>query len=407
MSGADLPPGPPSGAPSAPGCVAVIPARGGSKGIPGKNLLPLGGVPLVARAVAAARAASTVSRVIVSTDDAAIAEVARRAGAEVVDRPHDLAGDRASSESALLHTLDVLEQAEGAVPEILAFLQCTSPLIEPGDIDGTVTLVAAGEHDSALTVAPNHRFLWRRTRSGAAGVNHDPVQRLPRQELEPEFVETGAVYAMRVDGFRASGHRFFGSIGLHEVPTARSFELDDPDDVVVAQALVGTGAAAERRRLLPTRVEAIICDFDGVLTDNRVEVSEDGTESVTCDRGDGFGIEMVRRAGVQVAVISKERNPVVSARCRKLQVHCIQGIDDKVPALLGWLGEVGIDPADAVFVGNDLNDLECMGAVGAGVAVADAVREVRAQATIVLERNGGQGAVRELCDLVLQNRGAS
>src|SRR6185312_10262279 len=126
-------------------CCAVIPARGGSKGIPGKNLKRIAGQPLIALSIQAAKRAKRVQRVIVSTDDPAIAEVAREHGAEVMVRPAELSTDAASSESALLHVLEQLERTENYKPQLLVFLQCTSPLTEPEDIDGSVELLLQKE----------------------------------------------------------------------------------------------------------------------------------------------------------------------------------------------------------------------------------------------------------------------
>jgi N-acylneuraminate cytidylyltransferase len=141
------------------------------------------------------------------------------------------------------------------------------------------------------------------------------------------------------------------------------------------------------------------------MTDNRVTVSADGREAVVCDRGDGLGIERLRAAGVPMAVLSRERDPVVAARCAKLGLPVEQGLLDKVPRLLAWLAARGIDPAQAVYVGNDVNDLEAMAAVGCAVAPADAHPEALRRARLVLDRRGGAGAVRELADLILERQG--
>jgi YrbI family 3-deoxy-D-manno-octulosonate 8-phosphate phosphatase len=145
----------------------------------------------------------------------------------------------------------------------------------------------------------------------------------------------------------------------------------------------------------------VVFDFDGVFTDDRVYVAEDGHESVVCSRGDGLGVARLRQHGVRMAVLSTESNPVVSARCRKLGLHCRQGIEDKGTALRVLVSECGVDLAQVVFVGNDVNDLECLRLARMGVAVADARPEVRAIADWVLRSAGGRGAVRELCELVI------
>ena len=144
-------------------------------------------------------------------------------------------------------------------------------------------------------------------------------------------------------------------------------------------------------------------DFDGVLTDNRVWVSESGEESVACNRSDGMGLSMLRKNGIRVIVLSTERNPVVAARCEKLNLPCDQGIDDKRSALLRLAKKYDANLDDVVYIGNDVNDLECICMVGCGIAVADAHLTVLNAADVVLTNRGGYGAVREFCDLLLKS----
>jgi len=385
-------------------CCAVIPARGGSKGIIGKNLRVVGGKPLIAHTILAAKDSRYVDKVVVSTDDTQIADVAQRFGAQLVWRPAELASDTASSEAGLLHALDHLERTEHYVPDVLAFLQCTSPLTVAQDIDGTIEAMLREGADSALSVTRFHYFLWRRTSASADGINHDKRVRPRRQDREPEFLETGAVYALHVPGFRAAKHRFFGKTVLYETPLERSCEIDERGDLDVAEVLLRSRERGQILGLLPEPVAALVMDFDGVLTDDTVTVDQDGRESVVCSRSDGMGLEALRKAGVPLVVISKERNPVVAARCRKLQIRCEQGIEAKLPVLRAFCRELAVPLEHTVYVGNDINDLECLDAVGCGVVVADAHPTAKLHASIVLKSHGGLGAVRELCDLILEQR---
>lgn len=383
-----------------PEVLALIPARGGSKSLPRKNVLPLAGMPLIAHTIRAAKAASLVTRVVVSTEDAEIATIARRFGAEVIDRPIDLATDEASSEAALLHALEYLEATEGYHPSILCFLQCTSPLTAPEDIDGVLTAMITAKADTALAVTRFHYFVWRQDEAGdAVGVNHDKSVRLRRQDREPEFLETGAVYAMSAAKFRVARHRFFGDSVFHEMPASRVLEVDDPDDFVAAALRLKTDHKIPSQ--LPSTIEGIAFDFDGVFTDDRVLVDEHGSEAVHCSRRDGMGIEMLRDAGMRMIVISKERNPVVARRCEKLRLEYHQGLDSKIGALKAWIDDQRIDAENVIFVGNDINDSECMAAVGCAVVPADAHPIARSAASIILSSNGGTGAIRELADRIL------
>ena len=153
-------------------------------------------------------------------------------------------------------------------------------------------------------------------------------------------------------------------------------------------------------------IKLLALDVDGVLTNNLVYVDENGTEQVASSRGDSMGIRLVREAlPIEFMVISTEVNPVVTARCNKLKIEVYQGIKDKVAVLKNVLKEKGIPAEEAVFIGNDVNDLECLELVGYAVVPVDAEPEVKRHADLVISRKGGRGAVREFCDTLLEKFG--
>ncbi|MGY1437601.1 acylneuraminate cytidylyltransferase [Streptomyces reniochalinae] len=417
-----------------PAVLAVIPARGGSKGVAAKNLAPVAGVPLVARAARECLAARNVTDVVVSTDDPAIAEAARSAGAEVVERPSALAGDLASSEAAVLHAMDQWEKRHRTPLHTVLLVQCTSPFLVREDVEGVAAAVLDDGADSALTVAPFHGFVWRAgapaaggeavplggvpTDTGgpppqpggapaapsghtgsAYGVNHDRAVRARRQDRPEDLLETGAAYAMDAMGFREAGHRFFGRTAVVRTDPARVLEIDDPHDLDRARALAPLlDADRQGPGALPTRedIDAVVLDFDGTQTDDRVYVDSEGRETVAVHRGDGLGIAALRRAGLDVLILSTETNPVVAARAAKLRLPVLHGIDRKDLALKRWCEERGIAPERVLYAGNDANDLGCFALAGWPVAVADAHDAVRAAARAVTTRRGGAGAVREI-----------
>jgi YrbI family 3-deoxy-D-manno-octulosonate 8-phosphate phosphatase len=392
----------PRAAPSTPttGVCAIIPARGGSKGVPRKNLRTIGGQPLVARSVQTLLASSTVGSVFVSTDDPEIAAVASRAGARVIERPVGLSGDEASSESALDHALTHLA-SHGVVPDVTVFVQATSPFVRASDIDRAVTLVRAGECDVAFSAVRSDVHLWRGGVDGPEGVNHHPAVRRRRQDREPEHAETGGFYAMRTRGFQEHGHRFFGRLRLVEVDPTEALEIDTEHDLMLAELI-----HARRETVLGSRpsaipARAVVTDFDGVHTADRVVVDQHGIESVEVNRSDGMGVAQLRRAGIPVLILSTETNPVVQARATKLGVEAVTGCDDKLRALVEWADAQGVALADVAYLGNDVNDVTCLRAVGWPVVVAGAHPDARAASHIVLRRHGGDGAVRELADRVL------
>ncbi|MGV9562113.1 cytidylyltransferase domain-containing protein [Streptomyces sp. NPDC003480] len=409
--------------------LAVIPARGGSKGVPAKNLAPVGGIPLVARAVRECLAARLVTDVVVSTDDQAIAAAAREAGAEVVLRPAAIAGDTATSEDAVLHAMEAHEALHGSPVDVVLLVQCTSPFLVREDVDGVAAAVVENGADTALTVAPFHGFIWRdaadepapvigsqrtgevggATRvanttatDGGYGVNHDKSFRPRRQDRPQDLLETGAAYAMDAAGLREHRHRFFGHTELVRTDPARVLEIDDPHDLARARALASHFDAA-RPGALPTRadIDAVVLDFDGTQTDDRVLIDSDGHEFVSVHRGDGLGIAALRKSGLTMLILSTEQNPVVAARARKLKIPVLHGIDRKDLALKQWCEEQGIAPERVLYVGNDVNDLPCFALVGWPVAVASAHDVVRGAARAVTTVPGGDGAIREIASWIL------
>ena len=150
-----------------------------------------------------------------------------------------------------------------------------------------------------------------------------------------------------------------------------------------------------------SRAKLLIFDFDGVFTDNIVYVSEDGTESVSCWRSDGLGLSKIKQLGIPIYVLSTEKNPVVTARCDKLQIDCIQDCENKLLAIKRLAQQYRCSLDEILFVGNDINDQSCLEAVGLPMVVADAYPDVTMFSRYTTQNCGGRGAVREICDLIV------
>ena len=382
------------------GATVIIPARGGSKGVPLKNLRPIAGRSLVGRAIDAALATESVTSVYVSTDHPGIADEARRCGAGVIERPASLSGDTASSESAVLHALEILE-SRGERPAVTVLMQCTSPFIRPEDLQAAVTAVESESADVAFSTVEDHGFLWTRTSNGnVTAVGHQVAYRPRRQDRAPQMRETGAFYAMNTEGFLETRHRFFGTLSAIEVPAWTAPEIDSLDDLEHAIRI----AELHEAPVQALDVDALIMDFDGVHTDDSVTITQDGTESVKVSRSDGMGIKMLRQAGVPMVIVSTETNPVVTARGKKLKVEVMQGIEHKAEAVASWIKEHTLDPARVAFLGNDNNDQPAFAEVGWPLAVVDAQPVVARTARVTISARGGHGAVREVCDRILAAR---
>jgi len=218
---------------------AIIPARGGSKGIKKKNLQCVGNKPLIVRTIEAAKNSEYINRVIVSTDDKEISEVAQTNGSEVIDRPADISGDDANTESALLHVLNLLREKDNYLPDITVLLQCTAPFTYAEDIDGTINSLKNNKADSAFAATNFHYFLWKYANTKSViGINHNEKEiRKRRQDVNPQFQEAGSVYAFLTDGFLTNKNRFFGKIIVYPIPSERLFEIDNETELIKANII--------------------------------------------------------------------------------------------------------------------------------------------------------------------------
>ena len=399
--------------------LALIPARGGSKGIPRKNINLFAGYPLISYSIAAGLQAESVTRVLVSTDDVEIAEVAREWGAETPFlRPAELAQDQTTDLPVFQHALHQLKENEGYSPDLVIQLRPTSPIRPRHCVDEAVALMQQHpEADSVRGVVPSGQNPYKMWRLNGKEHAMTPLMSLegvaepfnaPRQSLPSTYWQTGHIDVIRPQVILSQDSMSGKTILPYLIDPHYTVDIDTPFDWLRYEWLVRNGGLdmvdpASKRRHLPEKTSLVVMDFDGVLTDNLVYMDEDGKESVSSSRGDSMGIRLVREGlPIEFIVISTEVNPVVSARCKKLKVEVFQGINDKPSVLRQFLRERNIPPQEVVFIGNDVNDLGCMSMVGYAVVPADAEPEVKRHADLVLTCNGGKGAVREFCDILLQ-----
>lgn len=400
-----------------PEVLAIIPARGGSKGIPRKNIREFAGYPLIAYSIAAGLQADTITRVIVSTDDSEIAEVARVFGAEVPFlRPAELAQDDTLDLPVFEHALNWLYEQDAYRPDVVVQLRPTSP-VRPSDlVDQAVQkLIDNRKADSVRGVVPagqNPHKMWR---IGADGMmlpllsveGVDEPYNSPRQKLPPVYWQTGHIDVIRPQVILEKKSMSGNVVLPVHIDPAFTVDIDNLIDWARYEWLVRERDLdmvhpGHRPRPWPEKVSLVVFDFDGVMTDNRVFVDQHGFESVAANRSDGMGIEMLIAAGFKAVIISTETNPVVAARAKKIGLPYFHGIGDKASTLRAYLAKEEIPAEETIYIGNDVNDLSCFPIVSCAVAVADAVGEVRRKADQVLSLPGGHGAVREVCDILLR-----
>lgn len=377
--------------------LAVIPARGGSKGIPRKNIKLLAGKPLIAHTIEAAKN-SICSRVVVSTDDKEIGEIALKYGAEVVWRPKEISGDLSSSEQALLHVLEK-KKKKNYSPDLLVFLQCTAPLTTSEDINKTIEVLQDENADSAFAAVDFHYFLWKKNKEGVIGINHDKMKRLMRQEKEPQYKEAGAVYVMDTKGFLKHKHRFFGKTVMYKMPLERNLEIDEPVDFKIAEMFIN-----ENKSTFSHSIKLILFDVDGVFTDGSVYLDENGKENLRFSRIDGKGIELLRNSGYKIGIISAEDSSIVKKRMEKLKIKEIHlGIKDKLSLYKNLKSKYSLSDKEIAFCGDDVQDIPVLQKVGLGFCPLNAQEDVKKICHYRSSFKGGEGFVRDVANFLIKN----
>jgi N-acylneuraminate cytidylyltransferase len=230
--------------------------------------------------------------------------------------------------------------------------------------------------------------------------------------LPPIYWQTGHIDAIRASTIKQKKSLTGDVIYPLVIDPRYTVDIDNLSDWAKYEALAASGLEmvnpGRMKRPIPTKIDLVISDFDGVITDNRVWVNENGLEFVAAYRSDSIGVELLRTIGIEVMILSSEPNRVVEARARKMGVHVVHGvgIHDKGHVMREILEQKNIKAENVIYIGNDLNDLPCFELAGWAVAVTDAYPEVIQAADFVLSKAGGHGALRELCDLLLRQRKA-
>jgi YrbI family 3-deoxy-D-manno-octulosonate 8-phosphate phosphatase len=385
--------------------VAFIPVRGGSKSIPGKNIKPLGGRPLLHWTLEAACQAQRIDEVVVSSDSEEILACARAfAHPKVVAvlRPSEFATDTASTESAML------DYAENNQFDRMVLVQATSPLTTSGDLDGAIAHMEELGADSLLSGTHEFRFRWGRDQAGTVvAENYQPVTRPRRQDWAGEFMENGAFYVTSHTLLLESRCRISGKIAFWVMPGHTAVEIDTPDDWEILEALVAKAAkksqpTAASSNQAPRDIRLLITDVDGVLTDGGMYYGPEGEAFKKFNTRDGMASALWRKAGLHLAIVTGEDSPSVKQRAKKLKITELHnGVSDKLPVVRALAEKYNLSLQQIAYIGDEINDLEAMGAVGFVGCPADAHASVRAAAHFICNTKGGDGCLREFVDHIL------
>jgi len=376
-----------------------LPARGGSKTIPLKNIAPMAGRPLIYWVAKACSDSPLVTETYVASDSVDIrncVESLQLPRVRAIGRSDASSTDAATSESALL------EFAESHEAEHVGLVQATSPLLTGQQVTEAIEKYLSTGADSLLTLVRTKRFLWAERQGLVQPVNYDPFHRPRRQEWEGQLIENGALYVTSRERLLATRCRISGRIAGYEMPEETYYEIDEPSDWAIVENLL---IAQQRARMdlaaIARRLRLFCVDVDGTLTDGGMYYSEGGELLKRFDTRDAMGMSRLRARGITSAIVTREDSPIVAARARKMGVeHVHVAVQDKQALIEELIARLGLSWEQVACVGDDMNDLGMVQRAGFSACPADASSEVARHAAYVCRKAGGHGAVREVCDLI-------
>lgn len=388
--------------------IAFIPVRGGSRSIPLKNIKMMNGKPLVYWTVRAACNCKYIDKVYVSTDSKIIAETVNgfKNGIEaeqffkmeVSSRSAESATDSASTESAML------EFAEQYDFENMVLIQATSPLLMGSDLDKGFEIFGEEGTDSVLSVVRQKRFHWEDDGTGwVRPTNYDVFHRPRRQEFDGYLVENGAFYITSKENLLKSKNRVSGKIKAVEMNADTFFEIDEPDDWTIIEALMKKNGTTAHQKL--PKIQMFLTDCDGCLTDGGMYYSEYGDELKKFNTRDGMGFSLLRDNGIITGIVTGERVDLNRRRAEKLKLDIMEDdCKDKVTMVKKLCSQYCIELENVCFIGDDINDIEVIKMVGFGCCPADAMPQVKCVAQYITKSEGGKGVIREVTEKILRGR---
>ena len=386
--------------------VAFIPVRGGSKSIPLKNIKMLCGNPLVYWSIKAACGCKYIDKVFVATDSDVIRETINSykfgkdsklfSKVEIIGRSMESATDTATTEYAML------EFAENYEFDNITLIQATSPLLTSDDLERGFEIFVEEGTDSVLSVVSQKRFHWNTDLNGfAQPTNYDVFNRPRRQEFNGYLVENGAFYITSRIALINSGNRVSGNIRVVEMSEDTFFEIDEPSDWIIIEALMKKRQVHKLDKKV--EIKMVLTDCDGCLTDSGMYYSEKGDELKKFNTRDGIGFSLLREKGIITGIITGESVELNRRRAEKLKLDILEaGCKDKASVVKKICKERKIELENVVYIGDDINDIEVIEMVGIGCCPADAMPQVKEVAKVVTNCKGGEGVIREIAERILE-----
>ena len=378
--------------------IAFVPARGGSKSIPGKNIKNFCGKPLIYWNLFALENSELVDEVVVATDSEEIFKKVKEfnfSKVKLYERSAENAQDHSTSEAIML---EYINYAKLASSDTFMLVQATSPFTRTEDFNNGLKLMS--KHDTVFACAKIKRFIW-----GKEGIplNYDHNNRPRRQDFDGTYMENGAFCISSVSDIISHNNRISGNIGICEMAEYTFVEIDEVEDWIIAEQLFMRNHASEHKFNF-NKIKLLLSDVDGVLTDAGMYYTENGDEFKKFCTYDGMGFQLLQRTGIKVGILTTEDRQLNRRRAKKLGLDFdFHGAKDKLQIVKDLCLEENITLNEVAYIGDDMNCFSLLSHVGIAACPNNAVHKIKAIPNIILlNKNGGYGVVREFVDLILK-----
>ena len=375
--------------------IAFIPARGGSKSIPEKNIKSFCGKPLIFWNLQELQNSNT-DKIVVATDSDKIKNVVNSfnfSKVSVYDRSHENSQDISSTESVMLEYIDSVKLSDS---DTFMLVQATSPFTQKNHFNEGLELFE--KHDSVLSCCESKRFSWR----DGKPLNYDIYNRPRRQDFEGTLIENGAFYISSVSDIKKTKNRISGDIATYKMPEFTYTEIDEPEDWIVAESLMKKFILKGKTPDF-SKIKIFLSDVDGVLTDAGMYYTENGDEFKKFCTYDGMGFQLLQKTGVKVGILTTEDRELNRRRAKKLGLDFdFHGAKDKLQIVKDLCEKENISLDEIAYIGDDVNCFELLSNAGVSACPMNAVSKIKSIPNIIqLQRNGGAGVVREFVELIL------
>ena len=375
--------------------IAFIPARGGSKSIPEKNIKYFCGKPLIFWNLQELQN-SNADNIVVATDSEKIKNIVNSfnfSKVSVYDRSNENSQDISSTESVMLEYINSISLSD---TDTFMLVQTTSPFTQKNHFNEGLELFE--KHDAVLSCCESKRFSWRDGKS----MNYDIYNRPRRQDFEGTLIENGAFYISSVSDIKKTKKRISGDIATYKMPEFTYIEIDEPEDWIVAESLMKKFILKDKNPDF-SKIKIFLSDVDGVLTNAGMYYTENGDEFKKFCTYDGMGFQLLQKTGVKVGILTTEDRELNRRRAKKLGLDFdFHGAKDKLQIVKDLCEKENISLDEIAYIGDDVNCFELLSNAGVSACPMNAVSKIKSIPNIIqLKSNGGDGVVREFVELIL------